>query len=128
MESWLKMVIDTSAILAVFFKEDKGLSISKILQSNSKALFMSTVNLAETLILIEDRQPKLLNELKKLLINSSIQFIPPSYEHAELAAKARFKYPLNLGDCFAYALARSEHMPLLTLDKDFKKTDLRLVF
>jgi len=34
---------------------------------------------------------------------------------------------LNLGDCFAYALAKEEGVALLTLDGDFKATDLDIV-
>ena len=37
------------------------------------------------------------------------------------------KYPLNLGDCFAYALAVTEKRAILTLDRDFTKTDVRSV-
>lgn len=33
-------------------------------------------------------------------------------------------FPLKLGDCFAYALAKTENCPLLTLDRDFRATDI----
>ena len=85
---------------------------------------MSTVNLAETLIRLYDRQPRLAPSLQKEIWQSGIKFVPPSIEHAELAAQARLRYPLNLGDCFAYALAQTEGLPLLTLDSDFKQADI----
>jgi ribonuclease VapC len=121
------MVVDTSIILAIFFNEEKGAWAAEQLQLHSAELLMSTVNLAEVLILIKDRQPKQFELLKTKILESGIQFIPPSLEVAEIAAHARIKYPLNLGDCFAYALAKIESCKLLTLDNDFRKTDLEIV-
>lgn len=45
------MVVDTSAILAVFFNEKNGPWVLDHLQANSGDLAMSTVNYAEVLIL-----------------------------------------------------------------------------
>ena len=88
---------------------------------------MSTVNYAETLILIHDRQPQLFRQIRDRIEESSIRLVPPTAEHAEIAALARLRYPLNLGDCFAYALARHEGCPVLTLDRDFRRTDLKAI-
>lgn len=121
------MVIDTSALLAVFFNEPKGSSIAKILKDHATELRMSTVNLTETLILIQDRQPQLYEGMRTMLLTSSIRFVPPDKSQAEIAADARMRLPLNLGDCFAYALAKSENCRILTLDDDFRETDLPLV-
>lgn len=121
------MVIDTSAFLAIIFNEKKGAQIADILENHADELRMSTVNLAEVLILVENRQPQHFNDIREELFSSSIRFVPPSLKQAEIAAKARLLYPLNLGDCFAYALAKDEGVSLLTLDEDFRKTDLKLV-
>lgn len=121
------MVLDTSALLAVFFNEDKGSAIARILQEHASELRMSTVNLSETLILVQDRQPQLFEGLRLLLLGSNIRFVAPDAAHAVLAAEARMKFPLNLGDCFAYALAKSEGCPILTLDEDFSQTDIPMV-
>ncbi len=40
--------------------------------------------------------------------------------------KGHHKATLNYGDCFAYALAKSEGLPLLCTGSDFKHTDLTL--
>ncbi len=37
------------------------------------------------------------------------------------------RYPLNLGGCFAYALATVEDLPILALDGDFRSTDRPVV-
>jgi len=97
------------------------------MQAAQDGLRMSTVNLAETLILLEDRQPQLASRLKSTLLNSSIRFVAPDSQTAIVAATARIQFPLNLGDCFAYALARSEGCPLITLDRDFLATDIKVI-
>ena len=121
------MVIDTSALLAIVFNEEHGSWVADRLESAQTALRMSTVNLAEYIIICNHRQPNYAEELEREVLNRGIRFVPPSIEHSKIAAKARKKYPLNLGDCFAYALAKSESCSVITLDKDFKNTDLDIV-
>ena len=121
------MVVDTSVLLAVFFNETAGPWALDQLQTNRNRLRMSTVNYAETLILLSDRQPQLFPRMRDAIEESSIRLVPPTAEHAEIAASARLRYPLNLGDCFAYALAKQEGCPLLTLDRDFRRTDLKII-
>lgn len=121
------MVVDTSALLAVFFNEKSGPWVLDHLQANSSDLSMSTVNYAEVLILVQDRQPDAYQEIRDAIETSSIRLISPTQRHAEIAAGARLRYPLNLGDCFAYALAKDEDRTLLTLDRDFRRTDLRVI-
>lgn len=117
------MVVDTSALLAVFFKEKAGPWVKEQLEKNRMNLMMSTVNLTETLILIRERQPKIFETIQREILESSIRFVPPTVRQAEIAAQARIQFPINLGDCFAYALAKEESCPILTIDPDFKKTD-----
>lgn len=54
------------------------------------------------------------------LLYNGIRFVAPDVEQSRIAAAARIKFSLNLGDCFAYALASQEDCPILTLDKDFR--------
>ena len=88
---------------------------------------MSTVNYVETLILVAERSPGRLEEIRELINTSEIQIVPPTRRQGEIAARARLRFPLNMGDCFAYALAKDEDCPLLTLDRDFRNTDIRVV-
>ena len=118
------MVVDTSVLLAILFNESSALSCAEILES-APVLKMSTVNLAECLIITKHRQPNL--DLESRILQCGIQFIPPTATHAQLAARARAEFPLNLGDCFAYALAKAERLKLVTLDSDFEATDLQVV-
>jgi ribonuclease VapC len=121
------LVVDTSALLAVFFNEKAGPWVLDQLHANSGDLAMSTVNYAELLILVQDRQPGASREIREAIESSSIRLVPPSPRHAEVAAAARLRFPLNLGDCFAYALAKDEDQRLLTLDRDFRRCDLEVI-
>jgi ribonuclease VapC len=121
------VVLDTSALLAVFFNEEHAPWVLDHLQAHAAGLQMSTVNYAELLILVEDRQPKLSTSIREAIDSSSIQLVAPGARHAEIAAAARLRYPFNLGDCFAYALAKEQNEPLLTLDRDFRRADIPVI-
>jgi ribonuclease VapC len=116
------MVVDTSALLAIFFAEPFGDWAAARLAEHAGDLCMSTVNLTETLIRVRDRQPQAFEQIEAELLNSGIRFVPPDVQQARIAAEARVQYPLNLGDCFAYALAVVEDLPILALDRDFRST------
>lgn len=122
------MVIDTSAILGLFFGERHAEWVADALSKSTSPLEMSTVNLAEVLILLRDRQPRLWEDLESKILASGIRFVAPRVEDAQVAAEARLRYPLNLGDCFAYALAKRRSYSLLTLDHDFRATDIDVIF
>jgi ribonuclease VapC len=88
---------------------------------------MSTVNYVETLILVGDRFPRRVEEVRELIDSSQIAIVAPTRSQGEIAARARLRFPLNMGNCFAYALAKEEDCPLLTLDRDFRYTDIKVV-
>jgi ribonuclease VapC len=121
------LVVDTSALVAVLFDEEHGDWAAARLEEHAGDLRMSTVNLAEALILVRDRRPGIAEEVEQTVLEGGIRFVAPDAEQARLAAIARLRYPLNLGDCFAYALARTESCPILTLDPDFRKTDCEIL-
>lgn len=117
------MVVDTSALLAVLFFDPGTEWAVAQLEKHAGELRMSTVNLAETLARLRDRQPQLADELESRVLDSGIRFVPPDAEQCRLAAEARMRFPLNLGDCFAYALAVTEGVPILALDEAFRRVD-----
>lgn len=121
------MVIDSSIILSIYFNEDKASWAAKQLELYENDLKICVVNLTEIVIRIIDKQPNLYDKFYKTFIESPIEFIPVDKEQALVAAEARLKFPINLGDSFAYALAKTLNEPLLTLDSDFKKTDLNIL-
>ena len=122
------MVVDTSALLAILLGESVAPWIRDVLQAARAPILMSSINYAETLIICGDRRIGSIDEIRVAIADSRIEIVGPSSMEAEIAAKARLSYPLNLGDCFAYALAKRHDLPLLTLDRDFRKCDLKLLF
>ena len=122
------MTVDSSLILSILFAEPTAEWCENQLASNAGQLCMSTVNLTEVLIRLRDRRPADLDRLEREILNSGIEFVPPDIEQARIAARARLDFPLNLGDCFAYALARTRNVGLLTLDHDFRAVDIPVVF
>jgi ribonuclease VapC len=122
------MIIDSSIILAIYFKEKQAEWAAEQLNFYSDNLKMSTVNLTEVLIQLQDRQSEKFSILSEQLLNSPIKFIPPDLEQSKIAASTRLRFPINLGDCFVYALAKVNQDTILTLDSDFKKTDALILF
>lgn len=121
------MIVDTSVLVSVLFNEPLSGWCAELLEENKNALTMSTVNLCELLMVATDRIQNGADYLIEAMPYSGMKFVPPSTSHAYLAAQARFQFPLNLGDCFAYALAKEQDEPLITLDKDFLKTDIQVI-
>jgi ribonuclease VapC len=118
------VVIDTSALLALLLEEAHAEWVAEQLNEHAGELRMSTVNLTETLIRVRDRQPESAGEIEELLLAGGIRFVAPDVDQAQIAAMARLRYPLNLGDCFTYALASSLGGPILTVDRDFRRVDV----
>jgi ribonuclease VapC len=120
------VVIDTSAILAIYFNDPLGPWAIEQLAAADR-LLMSTVNLTECLIRLYDRHQAQADEYERRLLTSSIEFVAPDVAQAAIAARARVLLPLNFGDCFAYALAKAKDAALLTLDRDFRAADVMLI-
>jgi ribonuclease VapC len=119
------LILDTSALLAVLFNEPRGAEMLSVMQA-SDSLAMSTVNLCETYVLAADRRGIEVTEVAEHIDAFAIEQVPPDEQTAILAAIARLSLPLNFGDCFAYALAKLRAQPLLSLDADFARTDVKL--
>ena len=95
---------------------------------------ISSVNWLECAIELDNAAPAAALELDAFLEETGIVVAPatPSQARAARLAYRRFgkgRHParLNLGDCFAYALARETGEPLLCKGNDFAATDLALV-
>jgi ribonuclease VapC len=121
------LVVDTSALLAIILDESPASWAASHLQASRPNVQMSIVNYAEALILAADRFPDRQRAVQDAIHHSAIRLVAPTASQAEIVAWARLRYPLNLGDCFAYALAREEKCPLLTLDRDFRNCDIKVI-
>lgn len=126
------MVIDTSALLAILFKEPDRERFVDAIEADPVRL-LSVVNAFETAIVVEarKREPGGL-ELDLLLHKARIELVPFSSEHFEVArgvwrryGKGNHPAALNFCDCCAYALSLTSGERLLFKGGDFPKTDVR---
>ena len=125
------MVIDTSALLAIFLAEpERKAFLDSILQSETRMI--SAANVLETGIVLEARRGESAGrEFDLFLVRANLQIVSVDSEQAEIARSAWRKYgkgrhpaALNFGDCFAYALAKSSGEPLLAKGTDFVATGI----
>lgn len=125
------MIVDASAILAVLFEEPEKDGF-RDLMLRQKELAMSPVNYLEAAVRADDkRHPRKGAELDALLQGFGIAITVVDARQAHLAREAYRRFGkghhparLNLGDCFAYALAKARGEPLLFKGDDFRQTDV----
>ena len=84
------------------------------------------MNYVESLIILADRKEISIDRSNEALAALKLEILDIKLQDCLTAAKARLRFPLNLGDCFAYAAARERGMPLLAVDSDFEKCDIPL--
>ena len=126
------MVVDTSAILAILKLEDDAPAIAQRLVGNQQIL-MSAATLMECGTVVVGKYGAAGTvELKGLLARLKVTIVALSAEHAQAGIEAYAVYgrgsghraKLNMGDCFAYALAKTRNLPLLFKGNDFIHTDI----
>jgi ribonuclease VapC len=128
------MVIDTSALVAIFLGEpERKLFLDHILQAETKLL--SAANSLETGIVLEAKRGEAAGrEFDLFVVRAKLEIVAADIEQIEIARSAWRKYGkgrhqagLNFGDCFAYALAKFSGHKLLAKGEDFSFTDIELV-
>jgi ribonuclease VapC len=125
------MVIDTSAIAAILFKEPGFEALVERIEE-SETLLISAASLVELSIVVESRKGEDgVRDLDLWLYRAGIEIAPVDADQADIArlawrrfGKGRHPAGLNYGDCFAYALAKKTGLPLLYKGNDFNLTDL----
>lgn len=125
------MVIDTSALAAIFFMEpERNAFLTAIASAETRLISAATI--FEAGIVVEGRQGEAAGrEFDLFVVRAALQIIPLDTEQTDIARSAWRKYgkgrhpaALNFGDCFAYALARSTGERLLAKGTDFALTDI----
>jgi len=125
------VIVDSSALLAVLLREPDSERYENAIATAANCR-MSAVNVLETSIVVEGRGGAAAgHELDAFLDRAGIAMAPVTAEQVQAARVAwrRFgkgNHParLNLGDCFAYALAKTAEEPLLFKGDDFSQTDI----
>lgn len=126
------IVIDSSALIAILLPEADADTFSDLVGEDG-APHASTVTLFETRIVLSFRGGAAkLRELEEWLRVARVVAVAFDDAQSALAFEAyrhfgKGNHPagLNLGDCAAYALARSLDAPLLFKGNDFARTDIR---
>jgi len=128
------MVIDTSALLAIFLAEpERAAFLNQVVQADLRKV--SAANVLETGIVLEARKGEAAGrEFDLFVVRANLEIVPVDAEQVDVARSAWRKYgkgrhpsALNFGDCFAYALAKSAGEPLLAKGTDFALTDIEMV-
>ena len=125
----MKLVVDASAILAILLAELDAAFYLKALKAADE-IWMSPVNWWEVEVRLLGAIGMASTERAEEWVKDlGISVEPVSFNHAKLAAAAFARYRgrparLNLGDCFAYALAQDKRVALLYKGNDFTQTDV----
>ena len=125
------MIVDSSALLAILFREPDAERYVAALAA-APACRVSLANVFETSIVWEGRGgPAAGHELDLFIEQVGIETVAVTDDQIATARHAwrRFgkgNHPaaLNFGDCFAYALAAVSGEPLLFKGDDFALTDI----
>ena len=126
----MTLVVDASALVAIALFEPERDSFLRRLEE-ADAIFIAPVNVLEAGLAIVLRERLLgLNQFAAWLTQLRVSEVDVSGD-AALEAYLRYgkgvhRAGLNLGDCFAYALAKQLDAPLLFKGDDFGVTDVRV--
>jgi ribonuclease VapC len=129
--SWRRIAIDSSAWVAIRFKEpgyellfEKVTRADTVLVSAPTVLEIAVVLTRRFLV---DPRPSLTSDFQTY----GVQVVPLNKRHADVAIHAFLRYgkgrhpaKLNFGDCLSYAIASLAGIPLLYTGDDFSKTDI----
>jgi ribonuclease VapC len=125
------MVVDSSIIVAIIQEESDAAVWIDILDRTPQA-FLSVVSYVETSMVIAGRRIDAdLGRVDATLKALHVSVVPVTVDQGAVAlagflrfGRGRHSAGLNIGDCFAYALAKSRDLPLLFKGDDFAKTDI----
>jgi ribonuclease VapC len=129
------MIVDASAILAILLQEPEGNQFVSAIIESPTVPRMSPVNHLEVFMRLDriggSQFTEPFDQLNRAL---AIEIAPIDMNQMQAARHAyahygKGKHPagLNLGDCFAYALAKTSGEPLLFKGNDFSQTDIKVV-
>lgn len=129
------MFVDASAICAVLLSEHEADAIIVKLDDAERLMTSPVAIFESALALSRETSGDLAGARRRItqfLVDWSFAIVPigPAEQEAALDAfdrygKGRHPARLNMGDCFAYACARTHGVPLLFRGDDFSRTDIQ---
>jgi ribonuclease VapC len=126
------MVVDTSALVAILLAEPDAERFARAL-ADAPVRLLSAVSRVELSCVIEGRKGETGRaDVDLLLRDGGFDIVGVTPQQAEIAVdafrrfgKGHHRARLNIGDCFAYALAVATDHSLLFKGDDFIHTDIR---
>ncbi len=123
------IVLDTSAVMAILLGEDEAAAFRSRIEAAGGAMISAAT--AVELAAVASRDDALFSAALAFLSEPFVAIEPVDANQAAIAGDAYRRYGkghhpagLNLGDVFAYALARERELPLLFKGADFARTDI----
>lgn len=132
------MFVDASAMVAILTREPDADSLADVLEGAIAPITSPIAIFEATLGVCRKRHGSVEEaeaDLRAFFDVAGISCVAITPDDATTALTAFSRYgkgrghpaQLNLGDCFAYALAKDEDCPILTLDRDFRGCDVQVV-
>jgi ribonuclease VapC len=125
------VIIGTSAVVAILQDEPERARFVHLIAADDVRL-LSAVSRVECTCVVEGRKREAGRaDLERLLAEAGVEIAEVTALHAEIACEAfrrfgkgRHAPALDIGDCFAYALAKASGEPRLLEGDDFARTDI----
>ena len=128
------MILDTSALAAIFFGEPEAALYAQLIYEADRCLISAATFLELSIVIEGQIGADASRQCDTFFRRAEIIVEPVTVDQAYLArqafldfGKGRHSAGLNFGDCFSYALAKITGEPLLFKGEDFKKTDITSV-
>lgn len=129
------MFIDASAIVAILTREPEADAFTDLIETAPSPITSPIAIFEAVLGLVRKRHASVEEaeaDVLEFLSLAGIRCVPVNEKDAGTALAAYARYgkgrghpaQLNLGDCFAYAMARTHRANLLFKGDDFSKTDI----
>ncbi len=124
------MFVDASALVAILLPEPIGDTLFDTLLAHSTRMTSAIAIWEATARLEREHTADVVRQqLWGFLEEAEIDVVPITPAEARIASIARVRYSsgrykLNMGDCFAYACAKANGVPLLFTGIDFTRTDV----
>ena len=125
------MIVDASALLAVVLKEKDYERYARAIADAVDDSLISPINYVEAAVRADKLGEEVSLALDEIMQTGNVEIAAVTREQTLLARDAYRKFGkgnhparLNLGDCFAYALAKARNEPLLFKGNDFRLTDV----
>jgi ribonuclease VapC len=124
------IVVDTSAVIAIFEREPEEVTFLDIIRRTDKALIAAPTQLEAFVVLtrrygVEGADAFAALNAKLRLVTEPFDLDLLQIAQDAYRAFGKGRHGLNYGDCFSYALAKSRDLPLLFKGEDFAATDVK---